>query len=106
MTHDESFVCALPVEEVGDRAAQGRALARELIRTERRPQQVVLDFAPAAEAQVHEFVRDESRCCPFFGFRVDVGATRVRLQIEAPAGAEPFLDVLTDRFEAWGRPAA
>lgn len=75
------------------------SLTRHLRGRERRTDSVVLHLSADAEAQVREFVRAESNCCPFLGFDITRSDDDVVLEITAPPSAQPMLDGLVEIFD-------
>lgn len=98
MTDPEEYVCTLPADEAPARAAQIRRLASGLVSRRRHGREVAVRFAPELAPVVHEFVRDESRCCEFFAFDVTAHDDAVELRVRSPAGAEGLLDGLYEVF--------
>ena len=94
MTQADEFVCTLTPEDTDRRRDQHRRLTARLRACHHEPRRAVLTFAPQAQAEVREFVRDESACCSFFGFDVQPGDDAVQLHVTAPPGAEGMLDAL------------
>jgi hypothetical protein len=104
MTEPQPFACGLTPQEQAAREPRDRALAEQLRHLARpREREAVLAFPQAAAPLVHEFVRDESRCCEFFDFAVEPADDVVRLTVSAPPGAEAMLQALVD---AVARPSA
>jgi hypothetical protein len=61
-----------------------------------------LVFASTESSITHfeEFVDAESKCCPFFTFKVEPAGETVRLSIEAPEDAAPLTRGLVAGFTA------
>ena len=53
-------------------------------------------FAPEAltAAAAAELASREVECCSFFSFRLDIGAERLELTVQAPRGHEPLVAAL------------
>lgn len=93
------IACTLGAGEYADRTACIAELNRTALRAYRRDGlTLMLDYTPDAAAQVGELVARERHCCAFLAFRVEGGADRVRLTIQAPAEAHDGVDAIFDPF--------
>lgn len=70
-------------------------MKRALVR-ERSADGVLLRFpgSPDLEAEVRDFARRESECCPFFDFGFAHRDGEMELRVTAPGAAQPLLDAL------------
>lgn len=88
------YACTLDAEGARRRLPQASALTARLRRRERVDDRLVLtleDVEGTVEL-VEEFVRDESRCCSFFGFEVRRSEEGIVLELSAPPAASHMLD--------------
>lgn len=97
----EQFACTLDPQGARQRLPQVRALTDRLQRRERLDDRLVLTFADDAGTVelVEEFVRDESRCCGFFGFEIRHEGAQVVLELSAPTQAGHMLDAAMRSFD-------
>ena len=72
----------------------GLALAPHVRGLRRDGLTLTLAFPAEATQDVQAFVVEESKCCPFFSFRIDEINQGVRLGIRTPPGGEAMLDAL------------
>lgn len=95
------YACTLDLEDARARLPQIHALTARLSARERTGDRLVLRFADDGdtEALVEEFVHDEQRCCPFFGFDIRRGGREISLELSAPPQAGHMLDAAMDAFE-------
>ena len=87
------IACSLNAEELRDRIATLRALGDRLEAVEAAGASATFRFSGEREP-VDAFVEAEQRCCAFFEFDVRRDGELVRLEVGAPAGAEPFVRAL------------
>ena len=93
MARDLPIACSLTGAEAADRGDEiGELARRALLNRERCDGHISLTFRPEAADAVRELARRESECCPFFTIEVVERGGEVRLDIAAPADAEPILD--------------
>jgi hypothetical protein len=82
------IACSLDQKERRARAELIAALGQDLQALEAELREAKLWFAAERRPELIEFVRDESRCCPFFAFSVVDEPGRVRLEVGAPEHGE------------------
>ena len=88
------IACSLDAAGMAQRGNEFSALhALHAARTE---EGIAVLFAHDAEAEVRDFVRRESECCPFLSLRVSVDDAGVRLDVGGPADARPIIDAFLD----------
>lgn len=97
----DRFACTLDPRGAQQRLSQVRALTDRLQRRERLDDRLVLTFESGQNTVdlVEEFVRDESRCCGFFGFDIRHDGTEVMLELTAPPQAGHMLDAAMRSFD-------
>ena len=61
--------------------------------------------SPESEAMLHEFVRSEKECCPFFEFNLGEQETALSLEIVGAEEADSLLDLLFQLSEPSGKQA-
>ena len=97
------IACSLTDAEMPARARSVEELAERLIALETRGGWATLEFEPGAAAGLADFVRDESRCCPFFEFELDSEPAVARLGVGVPDDGVPALRGLIAGFlGSWG----
>ena len=101
MGHDGRHACTLDREGARKRQPQIAALSARIRHRARVGDRVVLRFDGDDEtaALVDGFVRDEQRCCGFFGFSTRQEAGQTVLELSAPAGAQDLLDGVLEVFD-------
>lgn len=97
------FVCTIGLADITRRAELLNALVPQVLARHGEQRTVTIDFLAAAEEEVRGFIAEESRCCPFFLFRLDRFAEGVRLTVETPPGGEAMLGALKAAFDPGGR---
>jgi hypothetical protein len=95
--------CSLEASEIPERGRAMAELGTALVAVEAEGRTAAFRFGERALPEVERFVRDESRCCPFFQFDVDRGGGEVRLEVGVPEGGEPILRGLVAGFAAGWR---
>lgn len=97
----DQFACTLDPQGAQQRLPQVRALSDRLQRRARLDDRLVLTFEDGQDTVelVEEFVRDESRCCGFFGFDIRHDGAEVVLELTAPAQAGHMLDAAMRSFD-------
>lgn len=97
----QQYVCTLDYEGAQARLPHSRALAARLRGRERLEGRLMLHFAGGQETVelVEQFVRDEKRCCSFFGFDIQPCEGEVVLRMSAPIQAAHMLDAAMDAFD-------
>lgn len=94
-----AIACALGAGNFKERVAGIRDLAgRSLIRSERRPLQLLLTYSPEVLVEVKDLVAKESECCAFLDFQMAHDNDSVRLTITAPLDALAAADELFAHF--------
>jgi hypothetical protein len=81
------IACSLDRSELSDRARLMKDLGRNLVAVEADGLSASLRF-DADRARVEEFIRAESRCCPFFDLELRSEAGVSTLHVGAPEGGE------------------
>ena len=89
--------CTIGADEVDDRIATLERLRDATASVERYEHGFVLRFADDVEADLRQFVVDETRCCQFWGFEV-LTEPGPALRWEGPPAASPALDVFAAFF--------
>ena len=95
---DLPLACSLDASALEDRLAEMRALGRDsLIAADERG---VLRFraTPEARLRLERIVAVEAECCPFLGLELHEHDGELRLEVSAPAGAEPVAAGLVEAF--------
>ena len=63
---------------------------------------LVFDGNTIARIHIDEFVDAESKCCPFFSFRIEEFDSRIRLEIKAPSdGVELTRGLVAGFMDGW-----
>lgn len=93
------FVCTIGLADTELRTVLLDTLVPEVLARRREDRTFSVDVPISAEGSVRSFVAEESTCCPFFSFRIDRSAERLRLTVEAPPGGGAMLDVLAAAFD-------
>ena len=94
------FACTIDPAGLKQRVNQLDSLVPQVLELRRDGLTLALVFRAEAAQDVHAFVVEESKCCPFFSFEIDQG---LRLGIRTPFGGEAMLEVLQAAFA--GNPA-
>lgn len=96
-----AYSCTLDRSGALQRLPQVHGLTERLRHRERVDDGLVLHFEDGDDTVelVEEFVRDESRCCSFFGFEVRRGDGNVELIVTAPPQAGHMLDAVMASFD-------
>ena len=95
------IACSLSAAELPTRLAEMAALGREaLLDVSLDARHARLWFTPGdgVRRRLDEIVAAESHCCAFLTMRVTDEPNAVRLEIDAPEGAEIVLAELVDAF--------
>jgi hypothetical protein len=96
------IACSLDQAELPDRAAEMARLGAQLVAVHAEGRRAELKFA-ADRGPIDQFVRDESRCCPFFEFEVSSNDLETTLAVSAPADGEWAVRGLVAGFvSSWG----
>jgi hypothetical protein len=96
------IACSLEQADLPDRAEAMALLGRDLIAVHASGPRATLIFTTDREA-VDQFVRDESRCCPFFDFGVSTADERVTLAVSArDDGAWAVRGLVAGFVAGWG----
>jgi hypothetical protein len=99
MSAELPIACSLDAADFAARQAEIEALGAEaLLDAHVHGVSARLRFRDDARARVERFIDVETRCCPFFGMRLDDAADGIVLTIEAPPGAESVVAELVDAF--------
>ena len=98
---DDRSTCTLDSEGARARLPQITALSARLRHRARLDDRVLLRFDGDDETVrlVDAFVRDEQRCCAFFGFSSRREAGQTVLELSAPPGAQEHLDGVLHVFD-------
>ena len=93
-----AIACALDSSDFKGRVADIRDLAsRHLLSSRREPLRLHLSYAAVALPEVQHLVAQESECCAFLDFHIQVGE-HVELTITAPESAASAADELFAHF--------
>jgi hypothetical protein len=93
------LVCTIGLADISRRADLLKSLVPQVLARRREERTVTVDLPSTAEEELRGFIAEESRCCPFFSFRLDRIAEGVRLTVETPPGGEAMLGVLGAAFD-------
>lgn len=99
---ERGLACDLEAIDPADRADHvdlaRRLLGPAALAREERPDGFRLRFAGSDYPAVARFVGNESRCCPFLRFVIEVapGGGEVWLEVEGPAGAREIVQAALD----------
>ena len=104
MVDPSEFACTMGLADVVRRATLLEALVPKILARRRRERTLAIDLTPAAEEEARGFIAEDSKCCPFFSFRLDRIAQGVRLTVETRPGGEAMLDALEAAFAPTGSP--
>ena len=96
MNDANDFTCSVGQAGAQQRAPQLRKLAAAVRSHEAAELRARFEFPLESEPLVHEFVRDESACCAFFGFDVTERDRSVILDVTTPQGGQPMLAALVE----------
>ena len=101
MQRDARYTCTLDPEGAQARLPQIAALSSRLRHRARVDDRLVLRFDGDDETAslVDGFVRDEQRCCAFFGFATRHEAGQTVLELSAPPGAQHLLEGVLHVFD-------
>ena len=97
------FACTINPAGLKQRVNQLDSLVPQVLELRRDGLTLALVFRAEAAQDVHAFVVEESKCCPFFSFEIDEIDQGLRLGIRTPPGGEAMLEVLQAAFA--GNPA-
>ena len=92
-----ALACSLSPGAYADRLREFRRLFAAALRESRREPaclHLVLDASITQEEVVHDLLRREQECCPFFTFVVEATEGALRVQAAVPEGAGECLDDL------------
>lgn len=89
-----AFACTIDPAGLKQRVNQLDALAPHVRGLRRDGLTLTLAFPAEATQDVQAFVVEESKCCPFFSFKIDEIDQELRLGIRTPPGGEAMLDAL------------
>lgn len=96
------IACTLTADELPARLEEIRAVSRAALRAKQRDDsRAVLRFdrQPGVRDRLAAIVAAEAKCCAFLKMTLDDVPEGIRLEIEAPADAEPVLEALLATFE-------
>jgi hypothetical protein len=97
------IACSLDQSELSGRARSMAELGESLLAVEADGRHASLRFPTDRHQELEDFVRAESRCCPFFAFELTVEQQTARLRVGAPEGGEWAVRGLVAGFVAgWG----
>ena len=92
------FACTIDPAGLKHRVNQLDSLVPQVLELRRDGLTLALAFPAEAAQDVHAFVVEESRCCPFFSFEIDELDQGLRLGIRTPPGGEAMLEALQAVF--------
>lgn len=89
------IACSLDQAGMAERGREFNALfTTSLLHIDRRPGGATLRFRLEDETAVRDLFAREKECCPFWSFTFEPAPDALTVEIGAPEGAEPLLDVL------------
>jgi hypothetical protein len=101
---DAPIVCSIGASDVPERIELVERLRSALLRLDRTEHGMLLHFPndPAVEDDLRRFVIDETSCCRFWGFAVEVEPDALRLRWDGPPTAEDVIEELVTFFSGSG----
>jgi hypothetical protein len=96
-----SIACTIGGDEVHERLELLERMRHHLDRIERTEHGMLLHFPKEGDidADLHQFVVDEKRCCQFWGFAINSTDSELILRWDAPPDAGDLVTELLAYFE-------
>jgi hypothetical protein len=103
MSETVPIACTLDPTRMNGRAKLIASLGEAMTAVDVAGSSATLRFSAQRRADIEQFVRLESECCPFFEFSVEESVGETALAITVPDEGEPMLRGLVAGFAAGRR---